>query len=285
MDSSVAERVQSPLNMILPVKSWLDLKELSVVSQFKEQEMVDARETLCTLHFARFVKLRDHNQIGYFTVFDGDFRTYFGDFIQYIGPVFDALFKHVVNGPPEPCERNREAFLTWSSAHHQEGIGFYSAYPTLPVKEIRTRMGVDLGGVDWWGQSPLTLVLPVKSPTHFATLSQLLTQFLPELYAALDTIGTVYFFRFVPLGTHALALVGEHDGQLAKLAEDFSMHLGPMFDEIFQNAIGVPPTPVRENRRAFTDWVIGHNLKTWGLYSAYPSLTLQSIRALVGTSF
>jgi hypothetical protein len=283
MDTSVAERVQSPLNMILPVRSWLDLKELSVVSQFKEREMVDARETLCTLHFARFVELHDHNQIGYFTVFDGDFRTYFGDFIQYVGPVFDALFKHVVNGPPVPCERNREAFLTWSSAHNREGIGFYSAYPTLPVKEIRARAGTDFGGVELWGQSALTIVLPIKSPTHFAALSQSMTQFLPELYAALDTIGTVNFFRFVPLGTHALALVGEHDGELAKLAEDFSMHLGPMFDEIFQNAIGTPPTPVRENRRAFTEWIIGHNLKTWGLYSAYPSLSVKEIRVLAGT--
>lgn len=284
MDSSVAERVQSPLNMILPVKSWLHLKELSLVSQFREREMVDAREKLCALHFARFVELRDQNQIGYFTVFDGDFRIYFGDLIQYIGPVFDSLFKHIVNGPPVPCERNRKAFLTWSSAHHQEGIGFYSAYPTLSVKEIRARRGVDFGGVNLYDQSPLTLVVPVKSPTHFAALSQSLTQFLPELYPALDTIGTVYFFRFVPLGTHALALVGEHDGELAKLAEDFLTHLGPMFDEIFQNAVGTPPTPVRENRRAFTDWVIGHNLKTWGLYSAYP-LTVQNIRVLAGTQF
>ena len=284
MNTSVAQRVQSPLNLILPVKSWLELKELSVVYTFKEREMVNARESLCNLHFARFVELHDQNQIGYFTVYDGDFRTYFGSFIQYIGPVFDALFKHVVDGPPVPCEKNREAFITWSSAHDQKGIGFYSAHPTLTVKEIRARSGTELGGIQTWGeQSALTIVLPIKSPTHFEALSQSLNQFLPDLYATLDTIGTVHFFRFVPLGTHALALVGELDGGLAKLAENFSTHLGPMFDEIFKNAIGTPPTPVRENGRAFTDWFIGHNLNTWGFYCAYPGLTVQNVRVLAGT--
>jgi hypothetical protein len=267
--------------MILPVESWLELKELSTVMQFKEEQMVDAREALRTLHFARFVELRDHNRLAYFTVFDGDFRTYFGDFINYSGRAFDALFKHIVDGPPLPCERNREAFLDWSSAHNSESIGFYSAYPTLSVKEIRARAGIEVGGVDLWGgHFPLTLVLQVESPTHFVALSQSLAQLFPKLDVALDTIGTVHFFRFVPLGTHAIALVAEHDGDLAKLTEDSSAHLGPIFDAIFENVIDGPPTPVQENRRAFTDWIIAHNLKTWGLYSAYPTLSVQDVRAL-----
>jgi hypothetical protein len=285
MGTSVAERAQSPFNLILPVKSWLDLKKLGFVYDTREREMVDARETLGTLHFARFVELHDHNRLGYFTVFDGDFRTYLGDFLPYFGPAFDALFTHVVDPPPVPCEKNREAFSAWSSAHNPDSIGFYSAHPTLSVKEIRARSGTELGRVDAGGQSALTIVLPMKSPTHLAALSRWLNQFLPDLYAKLDTIGTVHFFRFVPLGTDALALVGEHDGELVNLAEDFWTHLGPMFDEIFQSAIGAPSTPVPENRRAFIDWLIGHNLKTWGLYSAYPGLSVKNVRVLARTEF
>jgi hypothetical protein len=283
MGTSVAERAQSPFNLILPVKSWLGLKELSFVYDVNERGMVDARELLGTLHFARFVELHDHNRLGYFTVVDGDLRAYLGDFLPYIGPVFDALFKHVVDGPPVPSEKNREAFITWCSAHNQESIGFYSAHPTLSVKQIRARSGTEFGRVDAGEQSALTIVLPMKSPAHLAALSRSLNQLLPDLYANLDTIGTVHFFRFVPLGTDALALVGEHDGELAKLAEDFWTHLGPMFDEIFQNAISAPPTPVWENRAAFADWFIGHNLKTWGLYSAYPALSVKNVRVLAGT--
>jgi hypothetical protein len=248
--------------------------------QFKERDMVDGREELRTLHFARFVELHDHNQLGYFTVFDGDFRNYLADFIPYLGPAFDLLFKHVVDGPPVPCERNIEAFIDWSSAHHRESIGFYSAYPALSVKEIRTQAAIDVGGIESSGQSSLTLPLRAKSPTHFAALTQSLTGYLPDLYAALDAIGTVNFFRWVPLDTQALIVVAEYGGKLQELAECFSTHLGPVFDEIFQKVFDCPALPVGNNRSEFTAWITRRNLKTWGLYSAYPSLSVQRIRAM-----
>jgi hypothetical protein len=264
--------------MLLPIKSWLEFRESWAVVHFKENKITDAREAIGALHFARFVEMRDQDRLGYFAVFDGDFRTYFRKFINDVGPVFDELIKHVVDGPPVPCES--ETFLDWGAAHNQEGIGFYSACPTLTVKTIRELTRTHRGGVDLYGQSALTLVLPVKSPTHFAELSRSLTQSLPQLHSALDTIGTVYFLRFVPWDTHAMVLVAEHDFSLERLAHDLSEHLGPMFDEIFENVIDGPPTPVQEHTRAFTDWIIAHNLETWGLYSAYPTLYLQNIRAL-----
>ena len=283
MDTSVGDSVQSSLNLILPIKSWLDFKESSALIHFKERQITREREAIGSLHFARFVELRDHNHLGYFTVVDGDFRAYLRDFINDIGPVFDSLIKHLVDGPPVPCEG--QTFLDWSAAHHQEPIVFYSAYPTLTVKAIRQWTGTHRGGVDeLWEQSALTLVLPVKSPTHFAALSRLLTQFVPQLNSALDTIGTVYFLRFVPWGTQAMVLVAEHDSSPKQLAHDLSEHLGPMFDEILENVIDGPPTPVQDHTRAFTDWIIAHNLETWGLYSAYPTLSLQNIRVLASRS-
>jgi hypothetical protein len=209
MSTSAEQRVQSQFNMILPIKSWVELKESNAVIHFTKWLISEERETIGTLHFARFVELHDHNQLGYFAVFDGDFRTYVRDFINDLGPVFDALIKHVVDGPPVPCES--DTFIDWSSAHNQEGIGFYSAYPTLTAKAIRKSGGTHRGGSALWGQSALTLVLHLKSPTHFAVLSQSLTQSLPRLYAALDTIGSVFFFRFVPWGTHAMLLIAEYD--------------------------------------------------------------------------
>jgi len=115
----------------------------------------------------------------------------------------------------------------------------------LTVKAIRELTTERRGGVDLWGDSALTLVLPIKSPNHFAVLSRSLTQSLPQLYAALDTIGTVYFLRFVPWGTHAMVLVAEHDFSLEQLAHDLSKHLGPMFDEVFENVIDSSPTPMQ----------------------------------------
>lgn len=280
MSTPAGQRVQSPLNLILPLKSWLQFKETSAVINFKVVEIMAARDAIGTSHFARFVKLHDQNYLGYFTAFDGDLRNYFSELINYMGPIFNSLFQRVVDGPPLPCERNRDAFIDWSMAHNLEGIGFYSACPSLTVKEIRARAGIDFGGVDPSGQSPLTLILPVKSPNHFLALSQSLTRFLPQLYSALEMIGTVYFLRFVPLGTHAMVLVAEHDLPPEKLAQDFATHLGPMFDEIFKNVIDGPPTPVQGNTRAFSDWIVAHNLETWGFYSSYPTFTVHEIRAL-----
>jgi hypothetical protein len=111
MSGSSDQRVQSSLNLILPIKSWLEFKESSAVIHFKKREITEAREAIGSLHFARFVELHDHNQLGYFTVFDGDFRDYFRDFINDIGPVFDSLIKHVVDGPAVPCES--ETFIDW----------------------------------------------------------------------------------------------------------------------------------------------------------------------------
>lgn len=122
MSTSAEQRVQSQFNMILPMKSWLEFKESSAVIHFKKWQISEERETIGTLHFARFVELLDHNQLGYFAVFDRDFRTYVRDFINDIGPVFDALIKHVVDGPPVPCES--DTFIDWSSTHNR--LEFYS---------------------------------------------------------------------------------------------------------------------------------------------------------------
>src|SRR6516164_4413695 len=104
MSTSVGRSIQSSLNLILPIKSWLEFKESSAVIHFKERKITEEREAIGSLHFARFVELLDHNHLGYFAVFDGDFRAYLRDFINDIGPVFDSLIKHVVDGPPVPCE-------------------------------------------------------------------------------------------------------------------------------------------------------------------------------------
>ena len=270
--------VQSPLNFVLPIKSHLSLAELDVIIHLKLREILEATDSIGTLHFGRFVNLHDHNQLGFFTAFDGDFKQYILDFTKYIGPIFDALYGHVVDGPPVPVEKNTQAFLDYHFAHNLEGIGFYSAYPNLSVQDIRTRAGIVKGAVNEGIQSPLTLVLPMKSPSHLMSLSQFLTQSLPKLYQAADAMATVHFARFIPLGTTALAYVSEYDGDFGKHMQDLTMHLGTIFNEAFQYVNDPPPTPVQKNIQAFSDWVSHHNLKPWAFYTGYPTLSVQDIR-------
>ena len=83
-----------------------------------------------TPHFAQFVPLED-NQIGFFTVYDGDFDKYIADFTKNIGQVFDLIFKFTKNAPPSPCRKHLQEFIDFAAGANRAPIGFYQAYPGL----------------------------------------------------------------------------------------------------------------------------------------------------------
>ncbi len=83
-----------------------------------------------TPHFAQFVPLED-NQIGFFTVYDGDFDKYIADFTKNIGEVFDLLFKFTKGAPPSPCRKYLQEFIDFAAGANRAPIGFYQAYPGL----------------------------------------------------------------------------------------------------------------------------------------------------------
>lgn len=271
--------VQTPLNVILPVKSWLKFKELDVVVHLKLQEMAQSADEIGTLHFARFVDFKDHDQLGFFTAYDGDFTAYMQDFLKYLGPVFNFLMGSVVDPSPTPVEKNADAWMKWTADHSLEGIGFYSGYPTLSVQDVRAKVGGKGANGKEVEQSPLTLPFIAKSPNHLAAMIQVVSESVPAFYQAADAIGTVHFARFLPLGTKGLVLVAEHDGSPEKLVQDLSARLGPVFDQVLENVVDAPPTPVQNNVPAFVKWANDHNLKPWVFYSAFPTLSVQDIRA------
>jgi hypothetical protein len=92
-------------------------------------------------------------------------------------------------------------------------------------------------------------------------------------------MGTIHFARFVPMGTTALAFISEYDGDFDKHVQDCATHLGPLFDQILENMVDPPPTPVQKDTQAFGKWISAHNLKPWLFYSAYPTLSVQDIRS------
>ena len=64
-------------------------------------------------------------------------EKYFQDFADKTSFAFDALFPHVVGGPPTPVAKNAQAFYQWGVDNNHPPIGFYSAYPGLSVQDIR----------------------------------------------------------------------------------------------------------------------------------------------------
>lgn len=282
MSTPAANYVTSPANLFVPIKSWLEVQEIHAGLRLQQSGALKTMDTVGTLHFDRFVDFHDHNQIGFFSSFDGSLRQYIEDFAKYLGPFFNAIFKHVINAPSTPVEKNVDAFYDWIVANNVKSLGYYSAYPALSVQDIRSRAGIAHGAVNKAQQSPLTLVMPVKSPEHLAAAGQIITQSLPTFYKAADAIGTIHYARFVPMGTTALAFISEYDGDFEKHIEDCANHLGPLFDQILENLVDAPPAPVQNNTQAFAKWISAHNLKPWWFYSAYPDLSVRDIQSQIG---
>jgi hypothetical protein len=125
----------NPFLVILPAKSRIAFFEIQLLLRMRGRGITKDLDTVGTPHFAQFVPLED-NQIGFFTVYDGNFDTYIADFTKNIGQVFDLLFKFTKGAPPSPCRKHLQEFIDFAKGASRAPIGFYQAYPGLSVQDI-----------------------------------------------------------------------------------------------------------------------------------------------------
>ena len=125
----------NPFLVILPTKSRIAFFETELLLRARGHGITTDLDTVGTPHFAQFVPLED-NQIGFFTVYDGDFDKYIADFTKNIGQVFDLLFKFTKGAPPSPCRKHLQEFIDFAAGANRAPIGFYQAYPGLSVQDI-----------------------------------------------------------------------------------------------------------------------------------------------------
>jgi len=126
---------QRPFLVILPIKSKLAYIEIQLILRARGHGTTKDLDKVGTPHFAQFVPLED-NQIGFFTVYDGNFNDYIADFTKNIGEVFDLIFKFTKNPPPSPCRKHLQEFIDFAAGANRTPIGFYQAYPGLSVQDI-----------------------------------------------------------------------------------------------------------------------------------------------------
>jgi hypothetical protein len=124
-----------PFLVILPAKSRIAFYEIQLLLRIRGRGITKDLDTVGTPHFAQFVPLED-NQIGFFTVYDGNFDTYIADFTKNIGQVFDLLFRFTKGAPPSPCRKHLQEFIDFATGANRAPIGFYQAYPGLSVQDI-----------------------------------------------------------------------------------------------------------------------------------------------------
>lgn len=130
-------------------------------------------------------------------------------------------------------------------------------------------------------QSPLTCIMPIKSPESYQALDALLKQAKPMIDQALDAVKTVHFARFVFLANNTqLAIITTFDGSFEDYISDFANYIGPIFDQLFLHISDPPTAPVKQNAQEFIEWVYNHDVKDAGFYSAYPTRSVVEIHAL-----
>lgn len=139
--------VQSPLTLVMKIKSAAAFEELKAVLQQiqsappERNPIWQALNKLRNVHFARFVFLNNNTELAVITTYDGTFEAYINEFIDAIGDVFNALLQRMDGAPPLPVQQNREAFLAYVRANDLRAIEpFYSAYPTATVLDIQAAL-------------------------------------------------------------------------------------------------------------------------------------------------
>jgi hypothetical protein len=136
-------------------------------------------------------------------------------------------------------------------------------------------------------QSPLTLIMTIKSPEAYGELKALLDRIQsapPDknpIWVALEKLQNVHFARFVFLENNTkLAVITTYDGTFEDYIGDFTREIGDVFNELLKRMTGAPPLPVQQNAKQFLDYVRANDLRgIEPFYSAYPKATVLDIHA------
>jgi hypothetical protein len=133
-------------------------------------------------------------------------------------------------------------------------------------------------------QNHFTLGFPLKSAADAKAVAEQLPPMMPGLFRANDAIGTVHYSRFTVLSEKTLLFLGDFDGEFGSLMAHLAKQAGPVFDAIFQHVQNPPHVPVAASADAFVKWTTTHLVHAVNIYTAYPSVTAQEIKALASAA-
>jgi hypothetical protein len=273
---------QNHFTLSFPLKSPADAKALAEELPPLMPGIFQAQDTIGTIHYSRFTVLSEKTLL-FLGDFDGEFEQLMADLAAHAGPVFGAIFQHVVDPPPTPVADHADAFVEWSAEHLLDAVNLYTAYPGVTAKEIKAlAAAADVSGA---GELHLFLViLPMKSRLAFFEVKLILIARGRGTTKDLDKVGTPHFAQFVPLEDNQIGFFTVYDGSFDKYIADFTKNIGQVFDLLFKFTKGAPPSPCRKYLQEFIDFAAGANRTPIGFYQAYPGLSVQDIHALIADS-
>jgi hypothetical protein len=273
---------QNHFTLRFPLKSPADAKALAERLPPLMPAIFQAQDAIGTIHYSRFTVLSEKTLL-FLGDFDGEFSPLMSELAKHAGPVFDAIFQHVVNPPTSPVADHADAFVAWTADHLLTAVNLYTAYPDVTAKEIKAlASAADITGA---GElHPFLVILPMKSKIAFIEVELILRARGHGTTKDLDKVGTPHFAQFVPLEDNQVGFFTVYDGSFDKYIADFTKNIGQVFDLLFKFTKGAPPSPCRKYLQEFIDFAAGANRTPIGFYQAYPGLSVQDIHALIADS-
>jgi hypothetical protein len=272
--------IQNHITISFPIKSPSDAKAIAEELPPLMPDFAKAQDAIGSVHYSRFLAWGD-TALLFLADIDGDVKKFYGDLAKSAGPVFDTIFKHVVNPPPTPAASNSAAFIQWVKHNSSHPLIGYAAYENSSVQDVKSsaRAAGFTGSTE---QRPLLLPLALKSSLGAFTLEHIVVEATQgKMRKGADTVGTLHFAHFVSLPNNYLGFFTVYDGTFEKYMQDFTEKIGPIFDVLYKFVEDHPPIPVAKNAEAFTKYVAATEYPPIGFYSAYPGLSVQDVKALL----
>jgi hypothetical protein len=110
------------------------------------------------VHYSRFLPWQDQSLL-FLADMDGEVEKFYEDLAKSAGPVFDTIFKHVVNPPTTPVACNSDAFIQWVKHNSSHALIGYTAYEGSSVQDVKSSARA-AGFTGTTEQRPLLLPLP-----------------------------------------------------------------------------------------------------------------------------
>ena len=271
---------QSHLVIDFPIRGAANAKALPDELPPLMPDLAKAQDDLGTVHFSRFMVEGDEKLL-FLSDIDGEVDQHIERLVESAGPTLDAIFSHVDDPPATTVADNPEAVVKWLQQHVRKPLETYFAYPDASVRDIKACARA-AGFTGNTSQSPLLTYMSFKSHLR-ASVMQLVGPALvgQKGHEGMETIGTVHVAHWVPFEGNHIGFWTVYDGDMEKYIQDFAEEISVVFDKVFPQVEGGPPTPVAQNPQAFYQWALDNNYPPIGFYSAYPGLSVLDIRALL----
>ncbi len=271
---------QSHLVIDFPIKGPAIAKALPEELTPLMPDLARAQDDLGTVHFSRFMVEGDEKLL-FLSDIDGEADQHIERLLESAGPVFDAIFKYVADPPATPVADNPERVTMWLKRHVREPLDTYVACEDASVQDIK-ECARAAGFTGNTSQSALMTYMTFKGPVHGFALKLVGGALIGDKgHKASDSIGTLHFADWVAFEHNRIGFFTIYDGDFEAYIQDFADKTSFVFDALFPHVTGAPPTPVQKNAQAFYQWALENNYPPIGLYSAYPGLSVQDIRALL----